>query len=59
MLELESRWTGTYLKHGDQSVCQFSPLPGVQVCSGLGGSGMTLAFGLAEENWNQWIGQRQ
>jgi len=43
-------WNGIYTKLTDGStelVCH--PLPGVTVINGLGGNGMTLSFGLAEE----------
>lgn len=43
-------WNGIYTKMTDGStelVC--SPLPGVTVINGLGGNGMTMSFGLAEE----------
>ncbi len=43
-------WNGIYTKMTDGStelVCH--PLPGVTVINGLGGNGMTLSFGLAEE----------
>jgi D-hydroxyproline dehydrogenase subunit beta len=62
--EIESRWSGVYAKNegstkngsseNGSSENLFSPEPGVFVCTGLGGSGMTLAFGLAEAIWNQW-----
>lgn len=43
-------WNGIYTKMTDGStelVCH--PLPGVTVINGLGGNGMTISFGLAEE----------
>lgn len=43
-------WNGQYPKHtnGEPDLV-FSPEPGVWVLNGLGGAGMTLSFGLAEE----------
>ncbi len=43
-------WNGVYarLNYGDTELF-FSPEPGVYVLNGLGGAGMTLSFGLAEE----------
>ena len=43
-------WNGIYSKltNGDTDLF-FSPEPGVYILNGLGGAGMTLAFGFAEE----------
>ena len=46
------RWSGTYLKAPDRSHIAVEPEPGVLVFNGLGGAGMTLAFGLAEQMWS-------
>ncbi len=43
------RWHGVYAKHPDLPYCRFQPVPGVQVVTAPGGSGMTLSFGLAAE----------
>lgn len=52
--KLESRWHGIYAKSPDAIAAVFSPESGVYVCTGLGGAGMTLSFGLAEMNWKKW-----
>lgn len=47
---IAERWHGVYPKMTDgRSEVVFSPQPGVTVVNGLGGAGMTLSFGLAEE----------
>lgn len=43
------RWHGTYVKHPLAPYCVFSPEAGVTAVAGLGGHGMTLSFGLAEQ----------
>jgi glycine/D-amino acid oxidase-like deaminating enzyme len=47
---IKESWHGVYAKltNGESHVF-FSPEPGVYVLNGLGGAGMTLSFGLAEE----------
>lgn len=49
-VELSASWYGIYskLKNGESFLLR-RPAPGVTVFNGLGGSGMTLAFALAEE----------
>lgn len=48
--QLTESWNGVYAKLTDGSTdLFFSPEPGVYVLNGLGGAGMTLSFGLAEE----------
>jgi glycine/D-amino acid oxidase-like deaminating enzyme len=48
--QLKESWNGVYAKltNGEPHLF-FSPEPGVYVLNGLGGAGMTLSFGLAEE----------
>lgn len=47
-------WHGTYAKHPSQPVFEAEPQPGVHICTGTGGSGMTMAFGLADSRWETW-----
>jgi FAD dependent oxidoreductase TIGR03364 len=48
--QLKESWNGVYAKltNGEPHLF-FSPEPGVYILNGLGGAGMTLSFGLAEE----------
>lgn len=49
-LKIAQRWHGVYPKMTDgSSELVFSPAPRVTVVNGLGGAGMTMSFGLAEE----------
>jgi glycine/D-amino acid oxidase-like deaminating enzyme len=48
-LRIASHWNGVYSKHQDQYVVVVNPLPRVTVVTGVGGAGMTLSFGLAEQ----------
>lgn len=47
------RWHGVYLKAPGRTHFVDEPLQGVTVFNGLGGSGMTLSFGLADTFWAQ------
>jgi FAD dependent oxidoreductase TIGR03364 len=48
-LEIAERWHGIYPIVPGQTEVILHPEPGVTIVNGLGGAGMTLAFGLAEE----------
>lgn len=53
---MDSHWHGVYAKLPDAIAVVQSPEPGVYICTGLGGAGMTMSFGLAENNWLNWTG---
>ena len=58
-LEISERWQGIYahLENGSELVAH--PEPDVTVANGLGGAGMTLSFGLAEENLRSLAGRER
>jgi D-hydroxyproline dehydrogenase subunit beta len=51
---IAARWHGVYAKHPSHPFYAAEPAPGVLVCTGTGGAGMTMAFGLAEMEWERW-----
>lgn len=48
-LEIAARWHGIYAKHPKDAYFIAHPAPAATVVTGLGGAGMTLSFGLADE----------
>ena len=53
---IASRWHGSYVKHPDKPYVVLEPSPNVTAVTGLGGAGMTLSFGLAEQIVNRALG---
>jgi D-hydroxyproline dehydrogenase subunit beta len=51
---LESRWHGTYAKRANGTHIDAEPTERVHLCTAVGGTGMTLSFGIAEAMWNRW-----
>jgi FAD dependent oxidoreductase TIGR03364 len=52
-LQVIERWNGTYPKTSDGGHLILDPERNVKIVNGLGGAGMTLSFGLAEEIINE------
>jgi glycine/D-amino acid oxidase-like deaminating enzyme len=48
-LSIAQRWYGVYAKHPEKPWVVIDPAPGVRIVTAVGGSGMTLSFGLAEQ----------
>ncbi len=48
-LAIAQRWYGVYAKHPEKSWVAIDAAPGVRIVTAVGGSGMTLSFGLAEQ----------
>jgi len=55
---IAERWHGVYAKHPERPIFEAEPLPEVHVCTGAGGAGMTMSFGLAEAAWQRWTKER-
>ena len=48
-VEIIERWHGIYVKHPTEPYCLATPESCVSIVAALGGHGMTLSFGLAEQ----------
>jgi FAD dependent oxidoreductase TIGR03364 len=56
-LHMSARWHGVYVKHPTQPYLVVRPAPETLAVAGVGGSGMTLSFGLAERAVADWLGE--
>jgi glycine/D-amino acid oxidase-like deaminating enzyme len=54
---IRERWHGIYAKHPALPGVELEVEPGVYAITGMGGSGMTMSFGLAERTWMSWMGE--
>jgi glycine/D-amino acid oxidase-like deaminating enzyme len=50
---IAEHWHGIYAKYPDHAEFRAEPLPGVHIATGVGGSGMTMSFGLADRFFAQ------
>ncbi len=55
-LTIAARWHGVYVKHPSKPYVIASPAANVLAVTGVGGAGMTLSFGLAEQTVADWLG---
>jgi FAD dependent oxidoreductase TIGR03364 len=53
---ISQHWHGVYARHPTLPVFEANPAPGIHICTGTGGAGMTMSFGLAEQMWSRWAG---
>ncbi len=56
-LRIASRWHGTYAKHPSRHVTVARPAPSAVAVTGVGGAGMTFAFGVAERTVGEALGE--
>jgi FAD dependent oxidoreductase TIGR03364 len=54
-LTIAARWHGIYVKHPTAAYVVARPTPDTLAVTGVGGAGMTLSFGLAEQVVTEWI----
>ena len=53
---IDERWHGVYVQAPDAVQFVAEPEPDVHLAIASGGCGMTMSFGLADEQWSQWHG---
>jgi D-hydroxyproline dehydrogenase subunit beta len=58
-LRIATRWHGTYARHKSEPYVVIRPAPAVTAITGVGGAGMTLSFGLAEQVVARELGESE
>jgi glycine/D-amino acid oxidase-like deaminating enzyme len=58
-LRIAARWHGVYVKHKTEPYVVIQPAPAVTAVTGVGGAGMTLSFGLAEQVVARELGESE
>lgn len=53
-LRIAERWHGVYVRHPERDVVVAAPDEAVRIVNGIGGGGMTISFGLAQEVFDGW-----
>ncbi|MFG0333769.1 MAG: hypothetical protein ACF8TS_10435 [Maioricimonas sp. JB049] len=53
---IAERWHGIVAKYSEGLIYEAEPQPGAHVVVAPDGVGMTLSFGLAEQQWTRWAG---
>jgi FAD dependent oxidoreductase TIGR03364 len=56
-LTIAARWHGVYVQHPTDPYVIARPAPEMLAVTGVGGAGMTLSFGLAEQTVTDWLGE--
>jgi D-hydroxyproline dehydrogenase subunit beta len=58
-LRIAARWHGIYVKHPNLPYVVARPMSETLAVTGVGGAGMTLSFGLAEQTVSDWLGEKR
>jgi len=58
-LRIASRWSGVYIKHPTKPFAAADLGPNALAVTGVGGAGMTLSFGLAEQMATEVLGEKR
>lgn len=53
--QIQRRWHGVYAKHPQHHVLVIEPEPNCRVITAVGGAGMTLSFGIANQIWEDCL----
>lgn len=53
--KVKETWSGEYLKNMSENIyCRIAPTNNIRIVNAVGGQGMTISFGLAEDTFNLW-----